>query len=130
MTRPRRACEFLPAAIANFTNIGEKGPASRAAELEIGAISNAAEELIGKCQSALNDPQTDKARLQELIAECSISLMQLVEERRSVLDATRTQIEEIAALIASQTAVWPEEVARLEALRQEIQARAALLPES
>jgi hypothetical protein len=94
------------------------------------AIGNEAEDLIRGCQSALNDPQTDKARLQELIAQCSTKLTQLVEERRSLLDAARTRIEDIAALVASQTAVWPEEIARLEALSREIQSRAASLKEN
>jgi len=40
-----------------------------------------------------------------------ISLTQLVEERRSVLDAAGAQVEQIAASIASELAAWPEEVA-------------------
>lgn len=98
--------------------------------MEIGTIGNTAEDLIGKCLFALGDPQTDQASLQELLAECSASLRELVAERRMLLDMMRSQIAEIAELVAAGGAVWPEEVARLEALSRDIRSRAALLPGS
>jgi len=91
---------------------------------------NTAQDLIRKCQSALNDPQTDIARFRQLIAECSISLTELADHRRLLLNAMSAEIGEISALVASQTAVWPEDVARLQALSQEIQKRSALFKDS
>jgi hypothetical protein len=103
--------------------------ASRAAESEFGAIVNTAEDLIGKCISALNDPQADKASLQALIAECSVGLRGLVAEQRLLRETMRAQLDEVAALLASQEAVWPEEVARLQALSEDVRRRAQLFAE-
>ena len=78
---------------------------------------------------ALDDPQADTASLRKLIAECSAGLTELVADRRLLRETMKARFEEIAALVESQEAVWPEEVARLQALSEEIRKRAGLLPE-
>ena len=78
---------------------------------------------------ALDDPQADTASLRKLIAECSAGLKELVADRRLLRETMKARFEEIAALVESQEAVWPEEVARLQALSEEIRKRAGLLPE-
>ena len=89
-------------------------------------IVSAAEDLIAKCQSALHDPQADRAGLRALLADCLLALTALLGEQRSLRAAMRDQLHEIAALVAAEEAVWPEEVARLDALSRDIRNRAAL----
>jgi vacuolar-type H+-ATPase subunit I/STV1 len=111
-----------------FTKIGEKAP-RRGALMGGWAIARTVEDLISKCLFALDDPKADRADLQQILAECSARLTELVAERRQLRQAMRAQLDEIATLVASQEAVWPEEVARLEALRKDIRKRAALFAE-
>ena len=91
------------------------------------AISKTVGDPIRRCLLALNDPRAERGNLRHLLAECSDYLTELAAERRTLRRALRTEIEEIATLVASQEAVWPEEVVRLQALSQEIRSRAARL---
>ena len=95
----------------------------------MGAIDSAAEDLIAKCLVALGDPGTEEAGLQVLVSECSQCLSDLLDESRALRRTLGAQIEEVAVLLETQEAVWPEEVARLQALSRELRNRAASLVE-
>jgi len=82
--------------------------------------------LISEIARALDDPDAEPGQLRDLLRDCSSALADVVAENRRVRSDAHRQIIEIATMISSQNVTWPEDVARHDALTNEIHRRAEL----
>lgn len=82
--------------------------------------------LLSEVAHALDEPDTEAGRLRDLLARCSSALEDVLAQNKRICSDARDQITEIAAMIDREEVTWPEDVARHEALTNEIRQRAEL----
>ena len=82
------------------------------------------QELAEACLSAARDPRAQVEQLQALLQTCGDRLKNLAGGEATASAKARAQVAAIADLIEEQGAVWPEDVARMEALAAEVRERA------